>query len=220
MGQVNQNSNLLDQIKRLEREMQQVRKAIGLSSAHITGGGLKISGDGGLFIEDSSGNPICTVQGDHLFSFWDYNNDVILRADPAGGLAEPWLNIPMYPTFIPNISASSGGDSNWTTPDFNTEKTFWEGRIAQVTHPAIQVDGEWGYGSGGPGTATYRLYIHNILVGSWTATVRETSNHPFTISSFLHEQDRGIRITMQCSTNVGTAQVFCEPLGVTMRQSL
>lgn len=187
-----------------------------LYSAAISEGGLTIKGNGGLFVLDAAGNPIFTVEGNHLFSFWDYNNDVILRADPLGGLAEPWLPIPMYATFMPNLAAGATGA--WTTPDKTAENVLWRGRMAQVTHPYVVVDGDWGYASGA-GTATYRLYINGVVKSTWAATVVETTNHVADNSNNLHAQNLDISISLQCSTNAGTAQVRAALYGASQRQS-
>lgn len=187
-----------------------------LYSAMVSDGGLTIKGDGGLFVLDAAGNPIFTVEGNHLFSFWDYNDDIILRADPLGGLAEPWLSIPMYPAFIPNLAAGVTGA--WTTPDRTAENVVWRGRMAQVTHPYVVVDGDWGYASGA-GTATYRLYINGVVKTSWTATVVETTNHVADNSDNLHAQNLDIAVSLQCSTNAATAQVRAALWGASQRQS-
>lgn len=187
-----------------------------LYSAAISEGGLTIQGGGGLFVKDAAGNPIFTVEGNHLFSFWDYNNDVILRADPLGGLAEPWLGINMYPAFLPNLAAGATGA--WTTPDRTAENVVWRGRLAQVTHPYVVVDGDWGYASGA-GTATYRLYINGVVKSTWAATAVETTNHVADNTNNLHAQNLDIAISLQCSTNAGTAQVRAALWGASQRQS-
>lgn len=187
-----------------------------LYSAAISEGGLVIQGGGGLYIRDAAGNPILTVQGDHVFSFWDYTNQVILRADPLGGLAEPWLPIQMFPSFVPNLTAGSTGA--WTTPDLTTENVLWRGRMSQVTHPYVIVDGDWGYASG-LGTATYRLYINGVVKTTWTATSPETTNHVANNASNIHQRNLDITISLQCSTNTGTAQVRAALWGAAQRQS-
>lgn len=203
----------------IERQLRELRDRVGNVSGFIGEGGVTVGAGGTLRVEDATQHPIFVVQGTHLFTFWDYLNNVVLSADPAGGLAEPWMSVPLYPTFIPNTLAASGGDSSWTTPDSTTEHTMWRGRLAQVTHPKLIVDGDWGYASGGPGTATYRLKVNGVTIGTWTATGVETTNHVYDNLAFLHTQNLDVVITLQCSTNAGTAQVRCAPYGLSQRQS-
>jgi len=90
--------------------------------------------------------------------------------------------------------------------------------MAQVTHPYVVVDGDWGYASGS-GTATYRLYINGAVKTAWTATAPETTNHVADNASNLHSQNLDIAISLQCSTNAGTAQVRAALWGASQRQS-
>lgn len=59
MAQVNHPSNLLDRLVRLERELAEVRKKVGISSATISRGGLTVQEGGFLRVRDP--------QGDELF---------------------------------------------------------------------------------------------------------------------------------------------------------
>jgi hypothetical protein len=54
MGQVNQPTNLLDRIIDLERQLAEVRKKVGLTSAYISSGGLVIDG-GNVLVTDPEG---------------------------------------------------------------------------------------------------------------------------------------------------------------------
>ncbi|MCP2261091.1 hypothetical protein LX15_004811 [Streptoalloteichus tenebrarius] len=55
MGQINQPATLLDRIRRLEQELAEVRKKVGLSSAVVSRGGLTIKDNGHLRVLDSAG---------------------------------------------------------------------------------------------------------------------------------------------------------------------
>ncbi|GGM76853.1 hypothetical protein GCM10012275_54400 [Longimycelium tulufanense] len=134
MGQVNQPTNTLDRIKRLERELNEVRKAIGLSSATISRGGLTVQ-DGAFFqVLHPTGHTLLLVSqspGGQYFiqtrrdngtvahelgeaqgglQFWSYrdNNGAIIVSDDAEtgwGLATPHLTGALYPSRFNSLEA-------------------------------------------------------------------------------------------------------------------
>jgi hypothetical protein len=245
LGQVNQPSNLLDRIKRLERQYQQLWKALGLTSATIEKGGLTLLNDAFLRMvddnqdeivylgPDNQGKQIIRVrrEGGHdvLYTytavgglqFWaltDNTGRIIVSddAETGTGLARPWLPIPLYPTFLPS-APGPGGTGLWAidASQLTGETTLWEGR-ASISHPWIEIDGTWGHASGS-GPITYRLHIGADQVGSWVATGGTVGRRgPFTTASHVGNDWVPIRLTAQTS---GTGAVWCAPMGCYLRQS-
>lgn len=245
MGQVNQPSNLLDRIKRLERQYQQLWKALGLTSAIIERGGLTLVNDAFLRMIDDNQDEIVylgpddqgkqiirvrreggttvlyTYTADGGLQFWALTDNAgrIVVSDDAEtgtGLARPWLPVPLYPTFLP--SAPDPGDTGrWAidSTQLLSETTLWEGR-ATVSHPWVEIDGAWGHASG-TGPITYRLHLDTDQVGTWTATDAITNRQgPFNVTSHIGNDWVAVRLTAQTS---GTGEVRCAPLGCYLRQS-
>lgn len=149
-------------------------------------------------------------------------NDLEAALEEQGRRAIPDSDVPMYPKFVPDIAASSGGGFYWTTFDVadGTERDCWEGRIGEVWHPTLYVDGVWGYVFlPAAGTATYRAYVNNDLVGTWTEVGGVIANQgPFDISPYLRQKNIGVRVTIQASTNAGTNPVYVALLGCLQRR--
>lgn len=116
MGQVNQNSNLLDRIKDLQRQIDELRKSAGLGNAVISRGTLKVKQtDGSTIFEAGEINaapggqefgfiarrPDGTVSlysystdsGDGFWAGWDKSGNIIMSEDGTSGqgLARPYI---------------------------------------------------------------------------------------------------------------------------------
>ncbi|SDP60563.1 hypothetical protein SAMN04487905_10615 [Actinopolyspora xinjiangensis] len=130
MGQVNHPDDLLTRMKRLESELAEVRKKVGVNSATINQGGLTLKNDSYLRMIDDNGDQILYVGPDDdgrqvieirreggslllytagseqfgrdYFALTDSQGNVIVSDDAATGLglARPWIPVPMYPLFI------------------------------------------------------------------------------------------------------------------------
>jgi hypothetical protein len=123
VGQVNTPSNLLDRIKQLERQYQQLWKAIGLTSATIEKGGLTLLNDAFIRMVDDNGHEIVylgpdstgqqiirirreggkdvlytytALGGRQYWALTDNNNDIVFSDDAVSGqgIARPHLPIP------------------------------------------------------------------------------------------------------------------------------
>lgn len=245
MGQVNQPSNLLDRIKRLEQQYQQLWKALGLTSATIERGGLTLLNDAFLKMIDDNGDQIVYIgpdgQGKQIISirreggglvlytyttlggtqFWaltDTDENILVSDDAVSGtgLARPWLPVPLYPQFVPSTPAA-GISGSWaiSASEISTEKTLWEGR-ASVSHPYIEIDGDWGHASG-TGNITYRLYLGFTLVGTWVETGGVTARRgPYSVGGEFGNDWVQVRVTAQTG---GTGEVWCAPNGCYLRQT-
>ncbi len=139
MGQINQPSNLLDRIKRAERELQKLWKAVGLASATISRGGLTLLRDAFLRMVDDNddeivyigpdaggkqifrlrregGVPMMFTAGNEQFGrdYWamtDSNGRVIVSddAETGHGMARPWLPLVLYPEFVSGTADGQAG---------------------------------------------------------------------------------------------------------------
>lgn len=245
MGQINTPSNLLDRIKRLEQQHQQLWKALGLTSATIEKGGLTLLNDAFLKMVDDNQDEIVYIgpdeQGVQIISvrreggarvlytytsqgggqFWALtdNNDRIIVSDDAEtgtGLARPWLPVPLFPQFVPSTPAP-GVSGAWaiSATEIATEKTLWEAR-ASISHPYIEIDGTWGHASG-TGNITYRLYVGGSVVGTWVETAGVTARRgPYQVGAAFGNDWHPVRVTAQTG---GTGEVWCAPLGCYLRQT-
>lgn len=90
MGKVNVPSNLLDRVRRLERELAEVRKRVGLGNASISTGSLTIQGGGGLTIEGGGGLHVGDTDGAHIdltttnfIQIYDQSGVLVASLDPT-----------------------------------------------------------------------------------------------------------------------------------------
>jgi hypothetical protein len=242
-GQVNQPSNLLDRIKRLELQYQQLWKAIGLTSATIERGGLTLLNDAFLRMVDDHDNEIVYIgpddQGKQIIrirresaatvlytytavggrQFWaltDNDGRIIVSddAESGTGLARPWLQVPLYPKFV---SASTPLYQYATIDAANlaTEQQIWEGRVT-VSHPKITINGVWGQATGS-NTTTYRLKVAGGQIGQWTVTGLDVSRRgPFDLTRLVGTDDTVIELTADSN---GTGLVAAQVLACHLRQS-
>jgi hypothetical protein len=243
MGQINQPSNLLDQIKDIRRQLADLRGAVGLASATITRGGLKLLQGAFLEMRDPSSFLVMFVgrdgNGDQVFQLWrpggqailvtqkditsgrlffafrDYLGHILMSDDvQTGGLARPWLPVPMYPLF----SVDANSIYFYLTvqaASIASETVLWEGRIPLVSHPRISIDGVWGQATGS-NTPTYKLYVGGVNVGTWTPGFGTGVHGPFDISSQLDSTDVVVQLKASAT---GTGKVAAQVLGCYMRQS-
>lgn len=137
--QVNQPSNLIDRIIKLERELAAVRKKVGLSSAIISRGGLTLVDDSYITMTDSDGVQILYIgpspAGDQIIrirreggapvlytykapnfdgQFWaltDATGRIIMSdsAEVGAGLARPWIPVALYPKFTTHTYTTDPG---------------------------------------------------------------------------------------------------------------
>jgi hypothetical protein len=245
VGQVNTPSNLLDRIKQLERQYQQLWKSIGLTSATIEKGGLTLLNDAFLRMIDDNGDQIVYIgpddQGKQIIrvrreggslvlytytaegglQFWaltDNTGRIIVSddAESGGGLARPWLPIPLYPQFLPS-APDPGNTGAWAidSTQILSERDLWVGR-ASISHPFIEIDGTWGHASGS-GAVTYRLYVGVVAVGTWVENgISVGRRGPFNVTGQVGVDWTSIRVTAQTG---GTGEVWCAPTGCYLRQS-
>lgn len=259
MGQVNQPTNLVDQVKQLRRELAEVRKNSGLSSAILRGGGLSLLDSAFLKMVDSDGtvrlfvggttNPAMPdgtpqpifVVNDHtgqnrigvfdplpdvdgyapVVWIYDHLGRVAFTTDRNGGVAEPWISVPMYPLFQDAVFGSDAAGSHPTLPAsaLTSEANVWEGRIGKVSHPRIQFDVVVGRVTGVSATVTYRFYVGGTLLGSIVNPGYSAQLiGPFDITSKLGLSNLAVQVTAQAA-GTGTDRLAMSMLGTWMRQT-
>lgn len=126
MGQVNQPGDIISQIADLQRQIDELRRAVGLSSATISRGGLRLTNGAFFEMTDAGGNEVVWVgpdtgstsqvfqlwrpggqamlatqkdvaSGRYFMAFHDFLGNQIFADDvQTGGLARPYLEMPCY----------------------------------------------------------------------------------------------------------------------------
>jgi hypothetical protein len=238
-----QPGNLLDRLKRVEQRIAEIYKKVGIASAVIRAGGLTLLDDAFFrmvddndveivyFGPDSLGRQIIRLRreggGDVMWTgytlagnqFWRlsdrFNRELFSDDTENGGIARPWLAIPLYPKF--SMAASSVYSyMNLPVASVTTETTLWEGRIPMVTHPFLTVTGVFGQASG-TNSSTYRLKLNGVTVGTWAeTTIVNADRGPFNVASSLGAADVPVTITAQAT---GTGNVGCQIYSLYQRQT-
>jgi hypothetical protein len=147
---------------------------------------------------------------------WDASGRPVFSMDNAGGLAQPWVDVSLYPKF--SMAAGSTWDYMTIAPS-TTERTLWEGRIPSTCWPKMAVDGVWGVASG-TGTHTYRVKINGVTKSTTVYSSGlhvERLNH-CDISDMLNQVYVSISITLQSSAGA-TGLAACQVLGCMQRDS-
>jgi hypothetical protein len=152
------------------------------------------------------------LSGRYFTAIRDYLDQIIFADDvQTGGMARPYLAVPMYPLFTTNVAAGSIVAYNTVNASAITSETaLWEGRIPFGSHPRISIDGTWGQGSGSNNT-TYKLYVAGGLVGTWTenGTLEIARKGPFDISGVFGNESIQVQLkAVSSGTGVVAAQVF------------
>lgn len=238
MAPVNQPADLLSQVQDLRRQLDELRRTVGLSSATINRGGLTFLNDSFVKMVDGDdvevvymgpdelGRQVITLRreggarilrtyfasGGQFWSMHDkFDRTIIADDGNNGGMARPWLHVPMQPMW------ASTGTWSYRTIDAATiasETLLWEGRIGLVSHPYIEVFGVWGQASGS-NSATYRLYVNNALVQTWAPPFANGA-YSALIAPLLDQPWIRVHLTAQAT---GTGQVAANLQGVWLKQS-
>jgi hypothetical protein len=243
MAATNQPQDQASTILALQRELRTLRDRVGNISAYIGQGGLTIGDSGALrmvdtngveivyFGPDSQGRQVLRIRRDggstvlytqftsYGTQYWRltdrFTRELFSDDTVSGGMARPYLPVPLYPKF--SMAASSTFSyMNLAVTSLVAETTLWEGRIALVSHPFLSVAGIWGAASGTNSTI-YRVRVNGTEVGTWTSTALENaSKGPFSITTWLGLQDVPVTIT---AIGTGTGLVACQPYHLTQRQT-
>lgn len=224
MGQVNQPSNLLDRIIRLEKRVEKIWKKVGLASAVIRKGGLTLLDDAYLRMVDDNNDEIVYIGPDDegkqiirirreggadvLYTyttgdrqFWaltDNARQIIVSDDAVSGqgIARPWIPIPVLTTRFDQIPSTPNTD--WeqlqSTAFRPKQSPFWRVNLKHTT-TAPDTAGE------------ARLILDGVQVGT-TVTVNWTNNWtdigPFPVPGTHMSQHH---LELHCRRTAGTGRV-------------
>lgn len=246
MGQVNQPTNLIDEVAQLRRDVDALRAESGLTSAVISGGGLSIIKNGRFIMKDNTGSTVLFIgpdgSGQQVFQLWrpgvggteifftqldipsgrmftgwrDFLGHLLFTDDvQTGGMARPYLSVPMYPLF--SMAASSVyAYMTIAQASIASETLLWEGRIPLGSHPRINVNGVWGQASGS-NSSTYKLYVNGTAIGTWNETGLSVGvRGPFDVSPYLDQTDVTVQLKASAS---GSGTVAAQVLGCYLRQT-
>lgn len=150
---------------------------------------------------------------------YDDSGHVVLTTDQQGGMAEPWIYVPMYARFFPSNFVNST-DTTWTLPASACNGgVIWDGRIGKVSHPRIQFDLITGRLTGTGATPTYTVWVNGVQEGSLTGTGYGSNIlGPFDISNLLGQTNVPVEVKVS-ATGTGTDLIACGMNGVALRQS-
>ena len=150
---------------------------------------------------------------------FDHDDHVAFTTDKNGGVAEPWIPIPMY-AFAHDTQSGDATDSYLTLPVSACDGgVVWEGRIGKVSHPRIQVDMICGRATGTSGVPTYRLIVDGTVLDEWTdATLTASVHGPYDIAHLLGRMNVAVQVTVS-ATGTATDRVAAQMLGTWLRQT-
>jgi hypothetical protein len=193
MGQVNQPSDVNSEIRELKRQVQELTKRVGLSSAVISRGGLRIINAGELVLEDEDGVQVFKIgqinfgsgtsmgmrlnydngepamllggsPGDQAWAMFDENGHYVFTCDAETGFG---LGRPyLNYRMVPSSAAESVGEgtgSHWPSTTSGSEVKLMQG-VNPVWHPRVSV-GVSALTIGG-GAAQWRLEIGGSTAAS------------------------------------------------------
>lgn len=167
----------------------------------------------GMFDNDVSGY-------EPTFWVFDDSGHVAFTTDKNGGVAEPWLYVPMYPRFIPT-NFTNATNTDYTLPASACNGGIvWEGRIGKVSHPRIQFDVVRGRVTGTNATPTYTLHVGDLgQIDSYSPTGYASEvRGPFDISTLLGQQNVAVQMKLS-ATGTGTDLIAAGINGVSLRQT-
>lgn len=155
--------------------------------------------------------------GEQFWALLDRSGNLLVTDDANSGvgLASPWLSIALYPLFS---MAQNSVYSYMSLPvsSVTSETVLWSGRIPEMKHGFVGIDGVWGQASGS-NSSTYRLKLNGTQVGTWNSTGLEVaSKGPFNANAFINQQWIGVDLTVQAS---GSGNVAAQVAGCACRGS-
>jgi hypothetical protein len=157
MAQINQPSNLVDQVVALRREVDELRKRVGIGNATISGGTFTVQDNGVIRMVDADGHVILyfgpggdgkqiirirrdggsdvmytytTDSGRQFWALTDGNSGIVASDDAlsGSGLARPWIPVSLEQVRFANMPTVTNGSF----------ETVWEANF-QKTHPFVQL---------------------------------------------------------------------------------
>lgn len=152
---------------------------------------------------------------------WIYDDagHVAFTTDQNGGVAEPWVYVPMYQRFFPTAFPNATNTDPCLPVSACNGGVIWEGRIGKVSHPRIQFDMVLGRVTGTTGSPTYTFWVDGVQEGSFATTVYGSQVvGPFDISNLIGQSNRSVQVKVS-ATGTATDLISCGMLGVSLRQT-
>jgi len=108
----------------------------------------------------------------------------------------------MYPKWAGGRFQTNTGTGDYSIPasSVTAETTMWEGEAAQILHPRAIWSGNIGRIVGATSTPTYRLYINNVLVDTFSTasyTFHQSSAVDITGTGLFGIQIVPVKLTIQ-----------------------
>jgi hypothetical protein len=231
MGKVNQPSDVNSELRELKRQVAELNKKVGLSSAVISRGGLTIINEGELVMVDENGTVIFKVgqvnfgagtsygmrlnfdngnpavllggtPGDQAWALYDENNNYLVTNDAASGHGLARPYIPLR--IVPSSEAQVYGSSFYPSHTSGSFTRLWYG-FNPVFHPRVQIG--VATATVGGGTARWRLLINGTdVTGEVTSSGSRTVAVPGWGTSVLPAQT--VEFTVEGRTADGASNVL------------
>lgn len=162
MGQTNAKASTIDRIARLERELDELRKAVGLSSATISRGGLTLTNDAFLSMVDDLGVQI-------LYAGPDSEGRQVVMLTREGGA-------PVLYTYF-----TVGGEQYWAMTDRSHNQIVADDAVSGMglARPRIP----W------PTRPRKYDFLPNSAATSWDAVMDtgfQSKQHPYAFAQVIH----------------------------------
>ena len=199
MGQVNQPSDINSEVRELKRQVQELTKRVGLSSAVISRGGLRIINSGELVMVDENevvifkvgkidfggissgvrmgfdnGNPAFLLggpTGDQVWALFDENQTYLVTNDALSGhgLGRPYFAYPLAPT----TDAVINGTVFVPSTSSASYVALYEG-IPTVWHPRVA----YHIGISATGVTDWRILVNGTVVFTGSPSASGIFNMP------------------------------------------
>lgn len=195
-----------------------------LFSAVVSSGGLTINNGGGITV---NGGKIVIGPGGSIQlpaggTITDAAGNILFSADALTGqrLSTPYLAVPLTPRWSGGRFQTNTGTGDFSIPasSVTAETTLWEGEIPQILHPKAIWSGNLGRVTGTTSVPTYKLYVNNVLVDTYSQTsyaFHESAPLDITGVSVYGVQIAPVRVTIQADVT-STDDLACTVYNVTM----
>jgi hypothetical protein len=241
MAQVNQPTNLIDQVIALRKEVAELRKRVGIGNATISGGTFTVRQDGAIQMMDAAGNLILyfgpdeagrqiirirrdggrnvlythTIDnGEQYWALTDRAGTIVVSDDTVSGkgLARPWIPVA--------FERVRGADMPRVTN--GSFEGVWEANFNR-SHPLIELYTVDGCDSGTTGAA--QIVITDPVSGvrtvadSWTfgPGLGRTYRGPYALPGEAYAGP--VRVAVEYRRTGGTGNVYAVVMDATQRQS-
>lgn len=241
MAQVNQPSNLIDQVIALRKEVAEIRKRVGIGNATISGGTFTVRQDGAIqmvdaagslilyFGPDSEGRQIIRIRrdggrdvlythtvsnGEQYWALTDRTNAIAVSDDTVSGrgLARPWIPVSFERVRFADMPRV-------TNASF---ETVWEANFNR-SHPFVElytVDGcDTGTNGAGQVVITDPATGTSAVEDSWTngPGLGRHYRGPYPLPGDVYAGP--VRVSVQYRRTSGTGNVYAIAMDGTQRQT-